>query len=65
MSPQTLSNSAHHTSSRYTSDAIDRHDFGVQKNRKPASTGGGRAWSEDEASNAVLSNCPHQNPNAP
>lgn len=31
-----------------TSDAIDRHDFGVSKNRKLASTGGGRAWSEDE-----------------
>ncbi|EHK96450.1 hypothetical protein GLAREA_10871 [Glarea lozoyensis ATCC 20868] len=29
-------------------DAVNRHDFGVQKNRKPASTGGGRAWSEDE-----------------
>ncbi|KAI1840895.1 hypothetical protein JX265_013391 [Neoarthrinium moseri] len=31
-----------------TSDALDRHDFGVSKNRKLASTGGGRAWSEDE-----------------
>lgn len=28
--------------------AIDRHDFAVQKNRKYASTGGGRAWTEDE-----------------
>ncbi|RDW72104.1 hypothetical protein BP5796_08138 [Coleophoma crateriformis] len=26
----------------------DRQDYGVQKNRKQASTGGGRAWSEDE-----------------
>jgi hypothetical protein len=31
-----------------TSDAMDRHDYGVTKNRKTASTGGGRAWSEDE-----------------
>ncbi|EFX05193.1 hypothetical protein CMQ_7755 [Grosmannia clavigera kw1407] len=31
-----------------TCDAIDRHDYGVSKNRKPASTGGGRAWSDDE-----------------
>lgn len=31
-----------------TSDAMDRHDYGITKNRKTASTGGGRAWSEDE-----------------
>ncbi|CAK7205352.1 hypothetical protein SEUCBS139899_008122 [Sporothrix eucalyptigena] len=31
-----------------TSDAIDRHEYGINKNRKPASTGGGRAWSDDE-----------------
>ncbi|CAM1509839.1 Fc.00g001740.m01.CDS01 [Cosmosporella sp. VM-42] len=31
-----------------SSDAMDRHDYGVTKNRKSASTGGGRAWSEDE-----------------
>jgi hypothetical protein len=30
------------------SDVLDRHDYGITKNRKPASTGGGRAWSEDE-----------------
>ncbi|KAI1174126.1 hypothetical protein F4777DRAFT_410920 [Nemania sp. FL0916] len=30
------------------SDAIDRHEFGISKTRKLASTGGGRAWSEDE-----------------
>lgn len=29
-------------------DTMNRHDYGVQKNRKQASTGGGRAWSEDE-----------------
>ncbi|KAH8816220.1 hypothetical protein F5884DRAFT_214143 [Xylogone sp. PMI_703] len=35
--------------STYSSiDTMDRHEFGVQKNRKAASTGGGRAWSEDE-----------------
>ncbi|ORY63288.1 uncharacterized protein BCR38DRAFT_344907 [Pseudomassariella vexata] len=31
-----------------TSDALDRHDYGISKHRKLASTGGGRAWSEDE-----------------
>ncbi|KAH8902955.1 hypothetical protein BR93DRAFT_224029 [Coniochaeta sp. PMI_546] len=31
-----------------TSDAMDRHEYGITKNRKMASTGGGRAWSEDE-----------------
>jgi len=46
-----MNTSIHNTSSHYTpSDALDRHDYGVQKNRKPASTGGGRAWSEDEVS---------------
>ncbi|KAK7749106.1 hypothetical protein SLS62_008501 [Diatrype stigma] len=31
-----------------TSDVLDRHDYGITKHRKTASTGGGRAWSEDE-----------------
>lgn len=32
-----------------TSDVLDRHEYGITKNRKlAASTGGGRAWSEDE-----------------
>lgn len=31
-----------------TSDAMDRHEYGITKNRKTTSTGGGRAWSEDE-----------------
>lgn len=31
-----------------TSDASNRHDYGVTKTRKTTSTGGGRAWSEDE-----------------
>ncbi|KAL8343122.1 hypothetical protein RB598_004461 [Gaeumannomyces tritici] len=31
-----------------TSDMMDRHEYGVMKSRKTASTGGGRAWSEDE-----------------
>lgn len=50
MSTQTQMNtSAHVAQSTYSPvDAINRHDFGVQKNRKQASTGGGRAWSEDE-----------------
>ncbi|KAK7423599.1 hypothetical protein QQX98_001057 [Neonectria punicea] len=29
-------------------DAMDRHDYGITKARKASSTGGGRAWSEDE-----------------
>lgn len=39
-----------HLNTPYTpnSDALDRHDYGISKNRKLASTGGGRAWSEDE-----------------
>lgn len=39
-----------HSSAPYTptSDVLDRHDFGITKSRKLASTGGGRAWSEDE-----------------
>ncbi|KAK8058595.1 hypothetical protein PG994_009043 [Apiospora phragmitis] len=39
-----------HTNVAYhpTSDALDRHDYGITKNRKLASTGGGRAWSEEE-----------------
>lgn len=44
-----MNTSAHVAQSNYSQvDAINRHDFGVQKNRKQASTGGGRAWSEDE-----------------
>lgn len=31
-----------------TSDAMARHEYGVTKTRKTASTGGGRAWSEEE-----------------
>lgn len=32
-----------------TTDVMDRHDYGVTKHhRKNSSTGGGRAWSEDE-----------------
>jgi hypothetical protein len=29
-------------------DAMDRHNYGITKNKKSASTGGGRAWSEEE-----------------
>ncbi|KAK4195365.1 hypothetical protein QBC40DRAFT_22109 [Triangularia verruculosa] len=31
-----------------TTDAMDRREYGVTKSRKPTSTGGGRAWSEEE-----------------
>jgi hypothetical protein len=42
-------NTANIAPSAYTPvDAMNRHDYGIQKNRKQASTGGGRAWSEDE-----------------
>lgn len=42
--------SAPYTYSENSTDAMDRHEYGVQKNRKQASTGGGRAWNEDEVS---------------
>ncbi|KAH7346563.1 hypothetical protein BKA65DRAFT_279467 [Rhexocercosporidium sp. MPI-PUGE-AT-0058] len=49
MSSPQMNTSAHVAPSNYSPvDAINRHDYGVQKNRKQASTGGGRAWSEDE-----------------
>lgn len=42
-------NTAHVATPTYTCvDATSRHEYGVQKNRKQTSTGGGRAWSEDE-----------------
>jgi hypothetical protein len=31
-----------------TSDVTDRHSYGVRKNGKPTSTGGGRSWSEED-----------------
>lgn len=31
-----------------TCDVMDRHEYGITKSRKSSSTGGGRAWSEDE-----------------
>ncbi|KAL7767648.1 hypothetical protein ACKLNR_001949 [Fusarium oxysporum f. sp. zingiberi] len=31
-------------------DSMDRHDYGISKNRKASSTGGGRAWSDEEES---------------
>ncbi|KAL3607967.1 hypothetical protein FPOAC2_02958 [Fusarium poae] len=31
-------------------DSMDRHDYGITKNRKASSTGGGRAWSDEEES---------------
>lgn len=34
-----------------TSDVMDRHEYGITKSRKSSSTGGGRAWSEDEVRN--------------
>jgi hypothetical protein len=48
-----MDTAAHAVSSHYSTtstDAMDRHEYGVQKNRKQASTGGGRAWSEEEVS---------------
>ncbi|KKF94201.1 hypothetical protein CFO_g3426 [Ceratocystis platani] len=37
-----------HSSYTPTGDVADRHEYGVVKSRKMASTGGGRAWSEEE-----------------
>ncbi|KAI9054290.1 hypothetical protein LZ554_001458 [Drepanopeziza brunnea f. sp. 'monogermtubi'] len=49
MSSPQMNTSAYVVPSNYTAvDATNRHDCGVQKNRKQASTGGGRAWSENE-----------------
>lgn len=31
-----------------TSDAVNRHGYGVTKGKKTTSTGGGRAWTEEE-----------------
>lgn len=48
-SPMTQMNTTSVAPSTYTPvDSLNRHEYGVQKNRKPTSTGGGRAWSEDE-----------------
>lgn len=43
-----------------TSDVLERHEYGVAKNRKLASTGGGRAWSEDEVSRAAHRRAPQR-----
>ncbi|KXJ88689.1 hypothetical protein Micbo1qcDRAFT_166127 [Microdochium bolleyi] len=48
MSPSVAFGGHHSAMYTPTSDMMDRHEYGVQKQRKPASTGGGRAWSEDE-----------------
>lgn len=37
-----------------TFNAMDRHDYGIKKHRKHPSTGGGRAWSEDEVRALVV-----------
>lgn len=39
-------------------DSMDRHDYGISKNRKASSTGGGRAWSDEEVSRRCLA-LPH------
>lgn len=39
-----------------TFDTMNRHDYGIKKHRKNPSTGGGRAWSEDEVCVFVMSN---------
>lgn len=36
-----------------TTDVMERHEYGITKHhRKTSSTGGGRAWSEDEVSDS-------------
>lgn len=38
-----------------TSDAMERHEYGITKHhRKNSSTGGGRAWSEDEVRGSTI-----------
>ncbi len=50
-----MNTSSHPSPSSYSpvDDALARHEYGVQKNKKQASTGGGRAWSEDEVCSGV------------
>ena len=38
-----------------TSDVMERHEYGVTKSqsRKASSTGGGRAWSDDEVGHSA------------
>ncbi|KAL2158143.1 hypothetical protein VTH06DRAFT_4711 [Thermothelomyces fergusii] len=48
MSPIIQQMTAHHVPYTPRTDAIARNDYGITRNRKAASTGGGRAWSEDE-----------------
>lgn len=48
MSP-TMAMTMHQSMYTPTSDAMERHEYGITKHaRKSSSTGGGRAWSEDE-----------------
>lgn len=48
MSP-TMAMTMHQSMYTPTSDAMERHEYGITKHhRKNSSTGGGRAWSEDE-----------------
>lgn len=48
MSP-TMTMAMHSAMYTPTSDVMERHEYGITKHhRKNSSTGGGRAWSEDE-----------------
>lgn len=49
MSP-TMAMTMHQSMYAPTSDVMDRHDYGITKHHRKSSssTGGGRAWSEDE-----------------
>ena len=37
-----------------TSGTMDRRDYGITKTKKTTSTGGGRAWSEEEVCYTAL-----------
>jgi hypothetical protein len=43
--PSPIENQAYRSASP---SRVDRHDYAIQKHRKQASTGGGRAWTEEE-----------------
>lgn len=48
MSP-TMTMAMHSAMYTPTNDVMERHEYGITKHhRKNSSTGGGRAWSEDE-----------------
>lgn len=57
MSP-TMTMAMHSAMYTPTSDVMERHEYGITKHhRKNSSTGGGRAWSEDEVRDILVFVC--------